>query len=191
MIKTGVYVGSFDPIHKGHINLAQQLLTKKVVDQIVMIATGNYWQKTLGASINDRLAMLDFYQSDKIIIDHVNNDQQYTYQILDRLKVQHPDWELALIIGDDLFSEFDHWQRLDRLLTNQIIVINRFDLNVDEHLKKFKQKQQFTIINDLAKFDASSTRIRQLIKNDINDITLTDYLDVKVLQYIIDHHLYQ
>ena len=144
MIKTGVYVGSFDPIHKGHINLAQQLLTKKVVDQIVMIATGNYWQKTLGASINDRLAMLDFYQSDKIIIDHVNNDQQYTYQILDRLKVQHPDWELALIIGDDLFSEFDHWQRLDRLLTNQIIVINRFDLNVDEHLKKFKQKQQFT-----------------------------------------------
>ena len=190
-MKTGIYVGSFDPVHKGHINLAKQLLARKLIDQIFMVATGNYWQKTLGATIKDRLAMLDLYQSDQIIIDHINNDQQYTYQILDNLKAQHPDWELALIIGDDLFSEFDKWKRLDRLLTNQIIVINRFDIDIEESLEKFEQKKQFTIINDLDKFDASSTRIRQLINKDVNDRELKNYLDIKVLQYIIEHHLYQ
>lgn len=191
MMRTGIYVGSFDPIHKGHIYLAKQLLARKIVDQIVMIATGNYWQKTLGAEINDRLAMLDLFQSDRIIIDHVNNNQQYTYQILDKIKIQHPDWQLSLIIGDDLISKFDKWQRLDRLLTYQIIVINRLDIDVDYFVKKYDQQQQFMIIKDLDKFNASSTQIRQLIKDDVNSEELKNYLDVKVIEYITKHHLYQ
>ena len=190
-MRTGIYVGSFDPIHKGHIYLAKQLLARKIVDQIVMIVTGNYWQKTLGAEINDRLAMLDLFQSDRIIIDHVNNNQQYTYQILDKIKIQHPDWQLSLIIGDDLIGKFDKWQRLDRLLTYQIIVINRLDIDVDYFVKKYDQQQQFMIIKDLDKFNASSTKIRQLIKDDVNSEELKNYLDVKVIEYITKHHLYQ
>ena len=44
-MKTGVYVGSFDPVHKGHMKMVKQLLNRNIVNQVVMVATTDYWDK--------------------------------------------------------------------------------------------------------------------------------------------------
>ncbi|MEA5026231.1 MAG: nicotinate-nicotinamide nucleotide adenylyltransferase [Erysipelotrichaceae bacterium] len=189
-MKTGVYVGSFDPVHKGHINLVKQLLNRRIVNQVVMVATGSYWQKALDASLTDRIAMLELYHSRRIIIDKENNNCQYTYQVMNQLHQQHPDWDLYLIIGDDLIPEFNKWQNLDELLKYKVIVINRCDINVSVYLDKYPDKQQFIIVKDFVKFDISSSQVRTMIK-DGRAAELTKYLDHGTVNYLRDHHLYQ
>ena len=44
-MKIGVYVGSFNPVHKGHIKIVNHLIKNKYVDKVLVIPTGNYWDK--------------------------------------------------------------------------------------------------------------------------------------------------
>ncbi len=44
-MKLGVYVGSFNPPHKGHLKVANYLLNNKIVDKVIMMATPGYWDK--------------------------------------------------------------------------------------------------------------------------------------------------
>ena len=45
-MKLGIFVGSFNPVHKGHIKIANYILNKKLVDRLLIIPTGNYWDKS-------------------------------------------------------------------------------------------------------------------------------------------------
>ena len=44
-MKIGIFVGSFNPVHKGHIKIVKHLLTKKYLDKVLIVPTGNYWNK--------------------------------------------------------------------------------------------------------------------------------------------------
>ena len=67
-MKIGIYVGSFNPPHKGHIKIVNHLI-KNYLDKIIIIPTGNYWDKLDLVSINDRINMLRLYECENIIID--------------------------------------------------------------------------------------------------------------------------
>ncbi len=81
-MKIGIYVESYNPFHKGHIHVVHYLLENNYVDKVLMIATKEYWDKNNLASMQDRIAMLKNYETDKIIIDTKHNKYKYTYQIL-------------------------------------------------------------------------------------------------------------
>ncbi|MEG0576913.1 MAG: adenylyltransferase/cytidyltransferase family protein, partial [Bacilli bacterium] len=85
-MKIGVYVGSFDPVHLGHLQIINYLLSSKTIDKIIVIPTGNYWNKKNLTDIKDRIDMLKLFETESIIIDSELFRFQYTYQILDELR---------------------------------------------------------------------------------------------------------
>ena len=103
-MKVGVYVGSFNPVHKGHIKIVRHLL-KYFLDKVIVVATQNYWDKKNLINLNDRINMLKKYESDKIIIDTDCNNYEYTYMVMSKLKEEYDD--LYLIIGADNIIAFN------------------------------------------------------------------------------------
>ena len=105
-MKVGVFVGSFDPVHNGHVKLINYLVDKKIVDKMRVIPTGNYWDKQNLSSIKHRLNMLNLIKSEDIIIDDRHNDINYTYEISDFIAKTS---ELTLCWN--IFSFIDHCHR--------------------------------------------------------------------------------
>ena len=179
-MKIGVYVGSFNPPHYGHINGAKHLINKNYVDKVLLLPAPNYWNKQTNVSIFHRVNMLKFYETDKIIVDDIHNDYPYTYEVLTSLEKDYPNDELYLIIGADNLEKFHLWKRLDIIFKHKVIVLNRDNINVNKYLEKF-DRDKFIIVNDYS-LSISSTMIRR----DIN----SKYLNENVRKYIIKNNLY-
>ena len=116
-MKIGVFVGSFDPVHNGHTDIMKYLLNKKIVDKVLVVATGNYWDKQNITNLNKRLDMLDFISSKNIIIDKKHNNLEYTYQVLNALKEGNPEDEFYLVIGADNANTLYKWKSYEELIT--------------------------------------------------------------------------
>jgi len=186
-MKIGVYVGSFNPPHKGHIKIANHLINN-YLDKVIIIPTGNYWEKLDLVNINDRINMLKFYESENIIIDNKNNNLEYTYQILNNLKLEYKDDELYLIIGADNIINFYKWMNYKEILTYNLIILNRNNIDILEYLEKLNKKDKYIIVNDLPNIDISSTMIRNKLNN--KDYDLSSYIDDYILNYIKENNLY-
>ena len=184
----GVYVGSFNPVHIGHIKIAKHLIEKKYVDKVLIVPTGNYWDKQDLIDVKDRINMLKFFEDDNIIIDDKHNGIDYTYQLLNTLEKENKDNEYALIIGADNIISFDKWKNYKEILKRKIFILNRNDININYYLKKLSKKDKYKIVDDLDIMDISSTRVRKNIKDNID--VLKD-IDKDVYSYIIKHNLYK
>lgn len=187
-MKIGVYVGSFNPVHKGHKAIIDYLLDNNYVDKIEIVPTGNYWDKKDLLDINDRIKMLKFYETDNIIVNTNLNDLEYTYQILQTL--DNKENELYLIIGTDNLPKFHLWKNVEELLNYKIIVIPRNNLQMDNYTMRFEKKENFIFLNDFHQIDITSTRIREIIRKG-NTSELPKILDKKIENYIIENKLYR
>lgn len=185
-MKIGVYVGSFNPVHKGHIKIVNHLIENKYVDKVLIIPTGNYWNKNDLISINNRINMLKMYQNKNIIIDQKHNNYTYTSLIFDDLSRDNNCY--SLIIGADNIVNFNKWHDYKSLLKHELIIINRSDINIKCYVKKYKI-ENYKIVYDLPFLDVSSTMIRNMIKN--NKLSKNNrYIDNFVLEYIKEKGLY-
>ena len=179
----GIYVGSFNPVHKGHKYIIDCLLDKDIVDKIIVIPTGNYWDKQDLINIKDRINMLKIYESDKVIVNETLNEINYTYKILNILEKAYKDDKLYLIIGADNIPKFHLWKNVDEILQNKVIVLNRDNIDIYKYINKFKNKKNFIVVKDFKKIDISSTQIRNNIDKNKN------LLDKKVYKYITENKL--
>jgi len=180
-MKLGIYIGSFNPPHKGHIYVVNYLINENIVDKILIVPTNNYWDKQDLIDIRDRINMLKYYENSKIIIDTVNNNYPYTYELMRELKKLYHDDILYLIIGADNIVNFHKWKNYRELLQYNIIIMNRDNIDINKYLKKYSSAH-FIILKDFNPINISSTVIRNQIDN--------EFLDEKVIQYIKKHHLY-
>ena len=180
-MRLGVYIGSFNPVHNGHIKLVNYLLDKKIIDKVLIVPTTDYWDKTNLVDIKNRIDMLKFFESDRIIIDEKHNNIKYTYELMRELTSVYDD-ELYLIIGADNIINFDKWMNYEELLNYKIIVMNRNNIDIDSYIKKYNTPN-FIVINDFPFLDVSSTEIRNNLDN--------EYLDKRVLEYIKKNNLYK
>lgn len=176
-MKIGIYIGSFNPPHLGHKKVIDYLLDEKIVDKIIIVPTQNYWNKTNLVDIKDRINMLKFYENDKVKVDTIHNNYEYTYKVLESLKKDYAKDNLYLIIGSDNLEEFHKWKNLDELLKYKIIVLKRKEIIKN---KEFDDSN-FIYINDFPYINISSTEIR---KGNFN------YLDKNVKDYILKNNLY-
>lgn len=181
-MKIGVYVGSFNPIHKGHIHVVNYLLEKKYVDKVLLLATPNYWDKQDLIDVDKRIEMLRYFENKNVIVDIKHNDYKYTYQVLDSLKEDYKDDELFLIIGSDNVVKFHLWDHVEELLQYKILVLQRDKNNIEEYIKRFNTNN-FIIVEGFKPIEISSTEIRKRISK--------EYLDDRVYKYIKDNHLYE
>lgn len=188
-MKIGIYVGSFNPPHKGHIKIVNHLINN-YLDKVIIIPTGNYWDKLDLVSINDRINMLKYYENENIIIDTKNNNIDYTYQILEKLSKEYSMDELYLIIGADNIINFDKWKNYQDILKYNLIILNRANIDVIKYLNILNIKDKYTIINDLPNIDISSTMIRNKIK-DSDTKNILELVDKEIYEYIEKNNLYR
>ena len=181
-MKLGVYMGSFNPPHKGHIKVVNYLLDNKYVDKILIIPTLSYWNKTDLVNIDDRINMLKFYENDLIKVDTINNKYIYTYQLVNELKKEYPNDELLLIIGADNIIQFNKWKNYRKLLKNKIIVMNRDNIDINKYIEKLN-KDSFIVISNYPFIKVSSSQLRENLNS--------RYIDKEILNYIKKHHLYE
>lgn len=185
--RVGVFVGTFDPVHKGHTHIMKYLLQYNIVDKIIMVPTGDYWNKSPIASLDDRIQMCKFLENRKIKVSTNLNKYEYTYQVLKELEKVYPMDYLFLIMGADNIIHFDKWKNVKDLLEYNIIVVNRDNIDITEHTHKFNKKDNFIIIDNFDFIPVSSTYIRANIETE----ETKEYLDEKVYSYIKENRLYK
>lgn len=187
-MKLGVYVGSFNPVHKGHKAIVDFLLEKKYVDKVLMIPTENYWGKQNLIDTKYRLDMLKFYENENIIVSAKYGNFRYTNEILTSLKNDFDD-ELHLIIGADNLVKFHKWESVDEILKNKVVVLGRDDIDMESLIEKFEKKENFVLVKDFPLVSISSTLIRKNIAlNNCEDID--SLIDRRVYDYIRANNLY-
>lgn len=184
-MKIAVYVGSFNPVHKGHIKVVKKIL-KEYVDKVIIVPTMSYWNKNNLISISDRINMLKLYETKDIVIDTKNNNYEFTYQVLRNIQKEYKNDKIYLVIGDDLLRNFDKWKNISEILKYNIIVIKRN--NIDESIYKKYEKYNFIVTNKISSKEISSTIVRNMIANGNKDVL--KYIDLKVYDYIKRNNLY-
>ena len=158
MLRTGIFGGSFNPIHKGHISLARQLRQKAGLDEVwLMVSPQNPLKASadlLDDEIRMQMARLAVEGEEGIIASDYEMHlpkPSYTWNTLQALNKDYPDREFVLMIGGDNWQLFDKWYHADDIRKNyQIIVYPRrgFEGGID----------------GLDLIDISSTEIRERIK---------------------------
>ena len=187
-MKIGIYPGSFDPIHLGHIKIINEILDRKIVDKVLVVPTGDYWNKNVVAGLEDRINMIKLFSSDKILVEEKDNSIKATYDFLKLKEREFKNAELWLILGGDNLENLHRWINYMKLIEYPFIVIKRdgFDKSYIEKRFSGMNKRNYEIL-DIPNIDISSTYIRDNINN---DDALKDVIDPKVLEYIHKNHIY-
>ena len=208
----GYFGGTFDPIHNGHLSVAQQLVDKLALENLWFLPAGSPWQRTPKASAQHRLAMvklaLSNYPSFKVDEREIHR-QGFTYTI-DTLKEirteQGNSMPLWFVIGADSFLNLTTWHDWQQLLHyTHLAVACRPNYSVTEDklsaplrsllIKHYDKDPQsvtepagkLSIIN-IEESPVSATAVRQCVHQhkDIQSVVPN-----AVYQYIHQHHLYQ
>ncbi|MBQ6570583.1 MAG: nicotinate (nicotinamide) nucleotide adenylyltransferase [Clostridia bacterium] len=196
-MKIGVFGGSFNPIHKGHINLCEIAAKAAGLDRIILIPAAVSPFKT-GYSVSDsdrlqmcRLAVEDLPLFSVSDIELARGGVSYTVDTLALLKKEYPHDELYLIVGADSFLTLDKWKDSGEILRlAAVCTMPREDVGIDE-LEGYKKKLEAlggrVVIARAKPYDLSSTEVRGLAAHGIDVTPLTGE---RVAAYIKNNRLY-
>ena len=188
-MKIGLYFGTFDPIHKGHLMVAKQVLYENIVDEIWFIVTPESPVKKLSivASKEQRLEMLKLAISQVDLPMRVSDIEfklpspQYTSSTLKYLNKLYPDNIFYLIMGLDNYLTLTKWHDSDFIIKKfHICVYDRGEVVSDYEVPN-------TIFLSGDKINISSSLIRASF---LDNMTNVSSLDDKVLQYITSNNIY-
>lgn len=187
-----VYSGSFNPIHNGHIALAEYLVDRQIVDEVWVIITPQNPLKPSNTLINDNLrlqmARLALEGRKGIVVSDVEihlPKPSYTIDTLRFLQSQYPLYSFCLLIGQDNVSIFDKWKSYRQILHDfRVLVYPRNVATTTEHLKY----PEMQLLTDAPTVDISSTDIRSRVKS---GLPITGLLPDAVAEFIAEHRLYR
>lgn len=207
-MKRGIYGGTFNPVHNGHINAALSIFEKLGLDEIIFVPVflPPHKESPELVSSDDRLMMLNL--SLKSIKNfHVSNieilrkGKSYTIETLEEMQ-ENIDDVFVFIMGTDSFMSFTSWYRWgDILKISEIAVVNRPGFPISEIINKFPvpgyifsdegffMHSEFKNIYlvDIKGIDVSSTLIRNMIEKKESVFSL---VPEKVAEYIYKKGLY-
>ncbi|MGN1392896.1 MAG: nicotinate-nucleotide adenylyltransferase [Succinivibrionaceae bacterium] len=216
MKKIGILGGTFDPIHIGHINMANVALNTFDLDEVMFIPNKiPYYKATPSVTDNDRLSMIQLSLADensKFTINTCeleNKEYTYTYHNLCNLRQLYPNDALLFIIGMDSFLYLHKWFNGSKLFQlAHIVVICRpqyqFNFNkntdfekelIDIYTKYYNNSniidKTFGSLYFINKdpIDISSSSLRALLSQ--KSESAQKFLSPKVYNYIKDKKLYQ
>lgn len=190
--KVGIFPGSFNPIHVGHLVLANYMREFTSLDEVWFVVSPQNPLKKLGSLIDDdirlhmtQLALTDFENLSVSDIEFSLPRPSYTFNTLEKLSATYPEKEFTLLIGSDNWTTFHKWKDNKLLLEEySIIIYPRLGNNVtlSESIPKSVQLVDAPVI------EISSTFIRESIKNGKN---IRAFLPAKVYDFIQEKGLYK
>ena len=184
MKKYGIFGGSFNPIHYGHLMICEYIKEEMGLDKVIFIPTGNPPHKDLGVSAEDRYEMVklaispnpDFEISD---IETTRVNLSYTVDTIRKLKKIYKEEKLYFLIGLDSLFQLKTWKKIGDLSQEIEFVVALRPGYID--------KEEINREIDFLR-DSFGTRIN-LIKTPLYEISSTDLRDRihegKSLRYLI------
>ena len=165
MLRTGIFGGSFNPIHNGHISLARQLKEKAGLDEVwLMVSPQNPLKRSTDLLDDEKrlqMARLALKGVEGVVVSDYEMHlpkPSYTWNTLQALSKDFPDREFVLLMGGDNWAYFDKWYHYEDIMANyQIVVYPRRG-----EMIPFRDGRATTV--EAALLDISSTEIRQRIK---------------------------
>ena len=186
----GIFGGSFNPVHNGHIMLAQYLAQHSHLDEVWLTLSPQNPLKISNSLLDDnhRLAMLKLaierYPLLKVCdIELEMPRPSYTINTLDELSRRYPDYRFNVVIGGDNWNIIDRWKDYQRIINEYGVVIYPrpgYELSSTNYSN--------VVVVDAPLADISSTEIREAFANSKEARHL---IPQKVAEYIIKHDLYK
>lgn len=200
-MRIGIIGGSFDPIHFGHLIMAEYLREVKELDKIIFVPTGHAPHKSYCSDAETRLKMVDLAINNNVFfassnIEVLSEKVSYTADTIKYLRNICPDPEFYFIIGlDNLFS-LEKWFKIEELgQITKFLVANRIyknDISLNDVLSKCKElKYKFKLdieVIDTPLIEISSSNIRSRVKNGKSISYLTPR---RVVDFILNEELYK
>ena len=180
MIRTGIFGGSFNPVHNGHLAIADAICQRGLVDELwLMVSPQNPLKENTTLMDDDfrlRLAQIATKGHPHIKVSdfefHLPRPS-YTYNTLLRLKEAYPERSFTVIIGADNWTNFSKWYKADTLIRDyDFIVYPRQGYSV----KKQELPPNVHLL-DMPLYNVSSTEIRRRLSNNEN---ISDFVDANV-----------
>jgi len=192
-MKIGLYFGSFNPIHIGHLIIANQLVENSDLDQIWFVVTPHnpFKKKSTLLDNHQRLEMVylatkDYDKLKESNIEFNLPQPNYTINTLTYLQEKYENHEFSLIMGEDNLKSFHKWKNYEVILENHNIYVypriseGKIDTQFNNHKKIHRVKAPI--------MEISSTMIRKAIKEAKN---VKPLIPQNVWEYLDEMNFYK
>ena len=191
--------GTFDPIHIGHLILAQAAYEQLGLDKVLFIPAGKPPHKRDRKGATDdqridmvRLAIEDDPRFDLSLIEMESEDYSYTYMTLEKLTGSHPDEDYYFIIGQDSLETFHSWVKPDEIVKHaHIAAADRPDCDQSKMEKLLEENRQLL----KGDFIGISCPDIQISSHELRDVIAKGggfryFVTDKVYDYIVRNGIY-
>ena len=199
-MRIGILGGTFDPVHLGHLIIAEEARVRLELDRVIFIPTGHPWLKEQQpvAFGEDRLRMTELaimsnssFQGSSNEVDR--DGPTYTVDTLKELKQElGSEAELHFILGMDALEQFDRWREPDKLLELcRLAIVNRPGyqaVDVNDLVGRYPQAGTRLTLLNVPRIEISSTEIRQRVAE---GRSIRYMVPGAVEGYISQHELYR
>lgn len=196
-MRTGIFGGTFNPVHSGHVRLAKEFVSLLNLDRMLIIPTCKPPHKSGGELVSweQRAEMCRLAFSEDIFevsdIELRRGGKSYTFDTLTELHSFYPEDEFFFIMGTDMLLSFHTWykpQEILKLCTPCVAV--RDNVHPLSELREYidsHEGMEHTVLSRMESFPVSSTQLRQILskRGDTGSLLPPD-----VLRYIIKEGLY-
>lgn len=198
-MKIGLFGGTFDPIHLGHVDMIRQLCDHMALDKVLFIPAyiPPHKHKPSMTAYHHRFAMTELAVAEDAMFEvsafeSESTHPSYTLHTLEHFKAVFPEDQLFYIMGVDSFNTIESWHHWQELLhmTNYIVIDRPHKtLSVSRATTEVLNKSPYDVYYlPLHTLPISSTMIRERLAA---HETVEEFLPAAVLSYIEDNHLYQ
>lgn len=197
--KIGILGGTFDPIHYGHLLIAQSAAEEFHLDQVMFLPTGKSPHKSTEQVTTPTLRCR---MVEKAIFDHPlfflskmeaeNTETNYTCLTLQKLVAEHPDSHFYFIMGEDSLDDFSNWKNpaeICRLATILVAVRNDTGRSIEDKVSIMRDLYHADIqMLHAPNFSVSSSEIRERIRT---GKSIRYMLPEQIELFIRENSLYQ
>ena len=193
-----IFGGTFNPPTRAHLDIATEALYYLDAEKVLFVPVSDLYKKDDVEISYHRVNMLNLAIGNfrRLEIDFTEVDAvklTYTYETIEKIKLQYQDKELFLLIGADNLEDFKNWKNQRSIMENcSLLVVNRNNSSIDEIIESNEILTEFKdkiIEAPIEEIEISSTEVRNRIAS--NELEgLENLVDKEVIDYIIDNKLY-
>jgi nicotinate-nucleotide adenylyltransferase len=191
-MRVAIYGGSFDPVHRGHLAVAEAARKKFDLDEVLLVPTAHPPHRDEPqASYEDRYQMVRAAIEGKpgLLASRLEEpgsaEKHYTIDAIRKLKAQRPNVEILVIIGADSFNNIHTWREPQSIVSEaELIVVSRPGSDLNAKMRLPASRVHF--IQDVQE-DVSASKLRAAIASGAK---WEEFVPKGVADYIRTHHLY-